>query len=394
MSKPVELLKQKIDTLTAADSSSSSKDKFVQSALNSLSVYRPYPSSFLPITEKLRFSGWSDVEWTPTTWQTFLGYFSHSPSSRMTLADGISLTSVEWYSDGMENYGGIPPTMRSIIFGTTRLQTLQPAPYLFSGCTNLYALDLYKFDTSNITDMTGMFDGCSSLTELDISNFDTKATTDMNRMFYHCNALSAVDVSSFDTSNVESMMRMFEDCSSLTKLDLSNFNTSKVNNMSEMFYYCSSLKSLQIFNFDTSSVKYMDYMFAGCSSLTILDISNFRTNNVVDMYDMFANCSSLENLDLSSFNTSKVESMREMFSGCSSLVELNASNFGTSALVEAGDMFAGCTSLQTVICTKATLNKFVNSDTQLLNPDNVGADINDNLPHRWNIENLTVQSVS
>ena len=55
-------------------------------------------------------------------------------------------------------------------------------------------------------------------------------------MFSYCGSLTSLDVSKFDTSNVRNMSTMFQSCNSLTSLDLSSFNTSEVTDMSSMFY--------------------------------------------------------------------------------------------------------------------------------------------------------------
>ena len=44
---------------------------------------------------------------------------------------------------------------------------------MFSHCWELQALDVTKFDTSKVTDMSDMFYGCKELQTLDVSNFDT-----------------------------------------------------------------------------------------------------------------------------------------------------------------------------------------------------------------------------
>ncbi|WP_276414676.1 MucBP domain-containing protein, partial [Lactococcus garvieae] len=108
---------------------------------------------------------------------------------------------------------------------------------LFSNLSNVKSIsNLSSFDTSNVTDMSGMFDSMSSLTSLDLSSFDTSNVTNMNAMFSRMSSLTNLDLSSFDTSNVTNMNSMFYIMSSLTSLDLSSFDTSNVTDMSGMFY--------------------------------------------------------------------------------------------------------------------------------------------------------------
>ncbi len=214
--------------------------------------------------------------------------------------------------------------------------------YLFGGLNHLYDLDLSGFDTSNVTDMSGMFIECESLTNLDLSSLDTSKVTDMSYMFWGCDSLKNLDLSSLDTSNVTNMCGMFGGCRFLGKLDLSSLDTSNVTNMSVMFNGCDGLAELDLSNLDTSNVTDMSDMFgSGVGNCLIkLDLSNFDTSNVTDMSGMFHGCNFLTNLDISSFNTSNVTDMSHMFAGCDRLTNLDLSNFDTSNVTDMSWMFA------------------------------------------------------
>ena len=226
---------------------------------------------------------------------------------------------------------------------------------MFSGMSSLTSLDLSNFNTSKVWDMDSMFRGMSSLTSLNLSNFDTSTVAymrwmfsgmssltsfkfshfghfyvKMDGMFSGMSSLTSLDLSNFDTSAATSMRVMFSDMSSLTSLDLSSFNTSNVTDMEGMFYNVSSLTSLDLSNLDTSKVEDMVGMFRGMSSLTSLKLPNFNTSKVKDMRMMFYNVRSLASLDLSSFDTSNVEDMYAMFANMFSLTSLDLSNFDTS----------------------------------------------------------------
>ena len=110
----------------------------------------------------------------------------------------------------------------------------------FQGCQLIY-IDLSKFDSSNINNMSYMFSNCNCLREIKLSNkFKTAQVINMSYMFFGCVYLAYVDLSCFDTSKVTNMSNMFYNCSNLRTLNLSNFDTSKVTNMSNMFYNCSN----------------------------------------------------------------------------------------------------------------------------------------------------------
>ena len=44
---------------------------------------------------------------------------------------------------------------------------------MFRGCSSLKKLNLFKFNTNNVTDMSFMFRGCLSLKKLNLSDFKT-----------------------------------------------------------------------------------------------------------------------------------------------------------------------------------------------------------------------------
>jgi len=204
---------------------------------------------------------------------------------------------------------------------------------------NILEIDLSKFDTSKVINMSFMFSGMSNLTSLNLSSFDTSKVTYMDYMFSGMSNLTTLNLSNFDTSQVTYMDYMFSGMSNLTTLDLSNFDTSKVTYMQYMFIGMSSLTTLNLSSFDTSKVTYMDYMFSGMSSLTTLNLSNFDTSQVKYMQYMFYNMRNLTSLDLSNFDTSKVTEMQDMFSGMSSLTTLDLSNFDTSKVTYMFNMF-------------------------------------------------------
>ena len=56
-------------------------------------------------------------------------------------------------------------------------------------------------------------------------------------MFFNCSSLNNLNLSKFNTNNVEDMSFMFFNCCSLNNLNLSNFNTDNVKNINEIFNF-------------------------------------------------------------------------------------------------------------------------------------------------------------
>ena len=217
---------------------------------------------------------------------------------------------------------------------------------MFSGCNSLENLDISNFNTTLVANMTKMFYNCGSLTSLNVSKLNTTLVTKMSYLFYGCQSLTSLDLSSFSTSDVTDISGMFEECRYLISLDLSHFVFNNLELMNFTFRGCSSLQSLDLSNFDTRNTKYMTEMFSGCSSLTSLNISTIHFGYIENLEKMFYNCSSLKTLDVSHFETKYAQNMNAMFSGCSSITSLDLSKFNTANLKYINSMFSNCSSLE------------------------------------------------
>ena len=145
----------------------------------------------------------------------------------------------------------------------------------------------------------------STVFTLDVSNFNTSNVTDMSGMFFgigYNNSTFTLDVSGFDTGNVTDMSNMFSLTgfnSTVFALDVSNFDTSNVTNMNMMFFeagYSNPIFSLDVSNFDTSKVTNMRGMFreAGYNSTKLNTSITIRNPNVINYADMFLNVAEKE----------------------------------------------------------------------------------------------------
>ena len=201
--------------------------------------------------------------------------------------------------------------------------------YMFNYCENLTDISsLSNWNTSNVTNMSGIFNRCSSITDITaLADWNTSNVTNMESMFEYCEKLkNIIPLQNWDTSKVENMADMFEYCKNLTDITpLSNWNTSNVTNMSCMFRYCENLTDITaLSNWNTSNVTNMRFMFDGCSSIAdITALSNWNTSNVTNMSYMFCDCVSLADITaLSNWNTSNVTNMNGteyMFYECTNL---------------------------------------------------------------------------
>ena len=225
-------------------------------------------------------------------------------------------------------------------FDTSRVTNMS---HMFNGMRNLTTLNLSNFNTSNVTNMGGMFFSMTNLTTLNLSNFDTSKVTNMGSMFYGISNLTTLNLSNFNTSQVTIMGGMFYGMSNLTTLNLSNFNTSKTTDMRSMFNGMTNLASLNISSFNTENVENMSGMFSQAQKIEHLDLSHFRTDKVTNMGSMFYQMSALKTINLSHFNTANVTDMSSMFSMDDNLTELDLSSFATPKVENFGYMFASFT---------------------------------------------------
>ena len=210
----------------------------IQTAIRLIAMHPTYPSTFLPLSQKMKFTGWDNITWVSTSFDTFKTYLTTTGTGIIT-PNGISLTSI--------TANGISSTINSIadcsvILGTTKLP--KQCANLFAYCEKLKTLDLYLVDTSIAINMSNMFSGCKKLTAVDVSNFNTSKTSIMSYMFNYCSSLITLDLSNFNTSNTTNMSYMFKNCTSLITLNISNFRTANLSNATDMFANCTALNVL------------------------------------------------------------------------------------------------------------------------------------------------------
>ena len=157
-------------------------------------------------------------------------------------------------------YGVKPDPINLSRFDTSKVEDFS---YLFYNSTIGEDSQMPAWDTSSARNMQSMF-ASSGFSVLDISNFDTSNVTNMSGMFDGMLILKELRIGSkFNTTNVTNMERMFYDLPKMTELDLSsaNFNTSKVENFDLIFaldnaYTTSKLQKIYVKqDFDITEAK-------------------------------------------------------------------------------------------------------------------------------------------
>ena len=138
-----------------------------------------------------------------------------------------------------------------------------------------------------------MFQNCISLTSLDLPKFISPKLKNISSMFANCSSLKSFNIKYLNTIEVKDMSGLFYGCSSLTSIDLSNFKTSNVINMRLMFTNCSSLKSIKIEFFEINKENDLNYIFNNCSELNYIKLPNLKEKYLRKIYNMFIGCKKL-----------------------------------------------------------------------------------------------------
>ena len=132
----------------------------------------------------------------------------------------------------------------------------------FYGCASLTTAPTIP---NSVTNMETTFRGCTALTTA--HNIPNSVTTIKNT-FNGCTSFTVIDTTDWDTSNVTNMSGLFYGCSNLTEIKgIENWNTSKVTNVWDLFYGCSSIEYMDLSQWDMSNMTSTGCMYRHCSSL-------------------------------------------------------------------------------------------------------------------------------
>ena len=132
------------------------------------------------------------------------------------------------YINIVKPYSEIKMIWNNIIINSTK--------GMFYNCAEIEEIDMTKFDTSLVTDMSEMFSSCYSLNYLDISNFNTEKVETFKKMFFQCTSITSINLESFTNPSAISLYGMFYSCEKLEYINIKNFEERKNMNIELMFY--------------------------------------------------------------------------------------------------------------------------------------------------------------
>lgn len=213
---------------------------------------------------------------------------------------------------------------------------------MFYNCVSLTGLNgLAEWDTGNATMLTGMFYGCNRLSTVDITSWNVRKVTTTEGMLQGT-PITSLNLSGWNTSNVTDMSGLFGHDQQLTNLRFDGWNTGNVRLMGHMFEYCTKLTSLDLSGWDTSNVTDMYGLFDNCTSLAGLKLGDrWNMGNVTDTTWMFNGDRKLASTIariVPDWNMGSVKKTAGMFSDCVDGV-LDLSKWNTPLLTDTRNMF-------------------------------------------------------
>ena len=215
--------------------------------------------------------------------------------------------------------------------------------------------DIGSWDTSNVTDMSGVFSGATSFNQ-DIGSWDTSNVSDMTNLFFYATSFNQ-DIGGWNTSSVTSMYSMFQSASVFNQ-NIGGWNTQNVTTMAAMFANASAFNQ-SIGGWNTQSVVDMNSMFSGASAFN-QNINTWNTSIVNNMSGMFTNATVFNQplgspLLFSGWNTFSVTNMSSMFSGAFAF-DQDIGSWNTSSVTDMNNMFYLASSFNQPIVSWDTQN--------------------------------------
>jgi len=194
--------------------------------------------------------------------------------------------------------------------------------YLFTGSKNISS-NINGWNTSAVTDMTGMFFNCYEFNQ-SLDNWDVSNVTNFTEMFAACLAFNQ-PLNNWNTSSAIHLSGMFSGCINFNQ-PLDNWNVSNVLTIGEMFSGCTNFNQ-PLNNWDVGNVVNMLGTFSACANFN-QPLNNWSVTNVTNMDSMFTSAFTFDQ-DLSGWCVYNIPAEPAFFSTDSPLQPQHKPIWGT-----------------------------------------------------------------
>ena len=172
----------------------------------------------------------------------------------------------------------------------------------FAKCPNLNITATDAPNLTQINNLSEMFIYCPSLVgNSSFANWDTSSITDMSGMFSRATLFNQ-NIGTWNTAKVTNFSNMFSLASSFNQ-PLDNWNTASGTNFSSMFTYAVAFNQ-PLNSWNTKNATNFRYVFANATSFN-QPLDNWNTSNVKDFEQMFTNATSF-NQPIGNWNVGSV----------------------------------------------------------------------------------------
>jgi surface protein len=128
--------------------------------------------------------------------------------------------------------------------------------------------------------ISGMFSNCVDITEIDMTKFDTSSIIDMSNVFSSCSSLKSLNVSNLITTNVQTMQNMFYQCTEITSVNLESFTIPSITSLNRVFYGCTKLEYINLKNFEEKLSPTTGDMFTNIVKNAVICLDSSKSQNV------------------------------------------------------------------------------------------------------------------
>lgn len=173
------------------------------------------------------------------------------------------------------NFNANAMSFDELFMGCSKLQVVDFSPLgcttvesfdsTFSYCFDLQNVNFANLDFSECESFNETFRYCQYLNDIDVSGLVTSSCTSLHMTFWGCKSITTttLDVTDWDTSQVTDMSGLFSGCSQITTLDLRHFDISQVQTLNELVANCYNLSTIDISTWNLSGIDIRD-MFNNC----------------------------------------------------------------------------------------------------------------------------------